>query len=74
MMNKKMGFFVSYWLGLDPSKTPPWGVARRVEDGEAEVEATVLVTVFVTTDAIEDMMAGGNTEGSRPHWSGRRWW
>jgi hypothetical protein len=38
---------------LDPSRTPPCGVARRVADGEAEVEATVLVTVFVTTDAID---------------------
>jgi hypothetical protein len=56
MINKKMGFFGSYVLGLDPSKIPPWGVARRVEDGEADAEA---VTVFVTTEAIiEDMVDG----------------
>jgi len=75
MMNRKMGFFGSYWLGLDPSRTPPWGVARRVADGEAEDEATTLVTVVVTTDAIDDaMMKEGNTGGSRAHWSRRLPW
>jgi hypothetical protein len=53
MINKKMGFLGSYLLGSAPSKIPPWGVARSVEDGEADAEA---VTVFVTTEAmIEDM-------------------
>jgi hypothetical protein len=56
MINKKMGFLESYLLGLAPSKIPPCGVARRVEDGEADAEA---VTVFVTTEAIiEDMVDG----------------
>lgn len=51
-----MGFLESYLLGLAPSKIPPCGVARRVEDGEADAEA---VTVFVTTEAIiEDMVDG----------------
>jgi hypothetical protein len=53
MMNKKMGFLESYLLGLDPSRMPPWGVARRVEDGEADAPA---VTVFVTIEAMEDIV------------------
>jgi hypothetical protein len=60
MMNKKMGFLESYLLGSDPSKMPPWGVARKVGDGEADAPA---VTVFVTTEATEDIMDEG--EGSR---------
>ena len=54
-MNRKMGFLGSYWLGLDPSKIPPWGVARSEDAADAAVEAAV--TVLVTADAIEDMIA-----------------
>jgi hypothetical protein len=61
MINKKMGFLESYLLGSAPSKIPPWGVARKVEDGEADAEA---VTVFVTTEAmIEDMVEGCEASG-----------
>jgi hypothetical protein len=56
-MKRKMGFLGSYWLGLDPSKIPPWGVARSEAVAEAAVEAAV--TVFVTTDAIEVILAKG---------------
>lgn len=55
IMNRKMGFLGSYLLGLDPSKIPPWGVARSEGVADAAVEAAV--TVFVTIDAIEDMIA-----------------
>jgi hypothetical protein len=40
-MNKMIGFLGSYTLGFPPSRMPPWGVARRVDDGVAAVEATV---------------------------------
>lgn len=58
MMNRKIGFLGSYWLGLDPSKMPPWGVARRVGDGEAtatevvEDMATTLLEVVVLPDGM----------------------
>lgn len=55
IMNRKIGFLGSYLLGLDPSKIPPWGVARSEGVADAAVEAAV--TVFVTIDAIEDMIA-----------------
>ncbi len=55
-MNRKIGFFVSYLLGFDPSKMPPWGVARRVADGVEDDEA-VTVLVVVTMDArMEDIV------------------
>ena len=65
MMNKKIGFFWSYLLGLDPSKMPAWGVARSVDVADAAVDA--VVTVFVMTDAIEAMIVGG----IGCHWSCR---
>jgi hypothetical protein len=49
MMKRKIGFLGSYSLGLDPSKIPPWGVARR-EEGEGAAAAT---------DVVEDMVATG---------------
>ena len=54
MMNRIIGFFGSYSLGLDPSSIPPWGAARSVE-AAAEDEA---VTVFVTTEEAMDGMMG----------------
>jgi hypothetical protein len=50
-----MGFEGSYLLGLDPSKIPPWGVARSVAAAEADEDTTVMV--FVTTEAaIEEVI------------------
>jgi hypothetical protein len=60
-----MGFLGSYLLGLDPSKIPPWGVARSEGVADAAVEAAV--TVLVTTDAIEVMIAGGELGGTTNH-------
>lgn len=50
MMNMIMGFLGSYLDGLPPSRMPPWGAALTVEEGARE--ATVLVTVLVTTEAM----------------------
>ena len=47
MMNKVIGFLVSYLDGSAPSKTPPCGGARRVVLGEG-VALTVLVMNSVT--------------------------
>jgi hypothetical protein len=50
-----MGLEGSYLLGLDPSKIPPWGVARSVAAAEADEDTTVMV--FVTTEAaIEEVI------------------
>lgn len=43
MINKMMGLDALYWLGSEPSKTPPCGEALTVEVGDADevVELTV---------------------------------
>jgi hypothetical protein len=55
-----IGLLGSYRLGFDPSRIPPWGVARRApDDAEAEAEAAaVTLTVFVTTEAATEDMVG----------------
>jgi len=55
MINRIMGFFESYWLGLAPSKMPPWGVARRVAEGEEDAEAVTVLVVVTTEARMEDM-------------------
>jgi hypothetical protein len=49
-MNMIIGFVGSYLDGLPPSRIPPWGAALTVLLGVRE--ATVLVTVLVTTEAM----------------------
>lgn len=71
MMNKKMGFFGSYLLGLSPSKIPPCGVARSVGAGEDDAEAVTIFVVVTTEASIDDMvgedLAGGaRLVGGRP--------
>jgi len=53
-MKRNIGFFGSYWLGLDPSKMPPWGVARSLGEGEAAAEVTA-ATVEERSEETEDM-------------------
>lgn len=55
MINRIMGFFRSYLLGLDPSKMPPWGVARRVGEGVEDAEAVTVLVVVTTEARMEDM-------------------
>lgn len=52
-----IGFDMSQTVGLDPSKIPPCGFARSVDDAEAAVEAAVFVTVTVMADAMEDILS-----------------
>lgn len=54
MMKRKMGFFGSYTLGLEPSKMPPCGVARAVGEGETAAEETA-AAVEERSEATEDM-------------------
>jgi len=58
-----MGFFMSYLLGLDPSKMPPWGVARRVADGVEDDEAVTVLVVVTTEARMEDMVGRFSTVG-----------
>jgi hypothetical protein len=55
MINRIMGFFMSYLLGLDPSRMPPWGVARRVGEGVEDAEAVTVLVVVTTEARMEDM-------------------
>ena len=55
MMKRKMGLLGSYWLGLDPSKMPAWGVARFEDEGEAAAE--VAAAALETREEMEDMAA-----------------
>ncbi len=54
-MNRMMGFFGSKTLGFDPSRIPPWGATFVLA---AEVALAIAVTVFVTTEAMEEAMIG----------------
>lgn len=47
-MNMMRGFLGSYLLGLAPSRIPPCGLARSVDEALAEVAVTVLVITSVT--------------------------
>lgn len=40
-MNRMIGFFGSYWDGSSPSRTPPCGLARKVLEALAALEALV---------------------------------
>lgn len=51
-----IGFFGSYLLGLPPSRTPPCGVARSVDVGDAADEDAAFVMAFDTTEDMEDML------------------
>lgn len=53
MIKRKRGFFGSYSLGLDPSKIPPWGVARLEDDAEAAAE--VAATVWERREETDDI-------------------
>jgi hypothetical protein len=46
-MNRIMGLEALYWLGLDPSRTPPCGAALSVEVGDADDDTAVTVRVAI---------------------------
>jgi hypothetical protein len=54
-MKRIMGLEALYWLGFDPSRTPPCGVALSavaVGDTDDVTAATVCVTIKVAISAI----------------------
>jgi hypothetical protein len=54
-MNRIMGFDALYWLGFDPSRTPPCGAAlSAVEVGDTDdvTAVTVFATIEVAISAI----------------------
>jgi hypothetical protein len=42
-----MGLEALYWLGLDPSRTPPCGGALSVDVGAADDDSAVTVRVAI---------------------------
>jgi hypothetical protein len=61
MIKRKIGFFGSYSLGLDPSKIPAWGVART--EDEADAAAEVAAAVIERCEETEDMAARREGKG-----------
>jgi hypothetical protein len=53
-MKRIMGFEALYWLGFDPSRTPPCGVALEavaVGDEDDVTAVTVCITIEVAISA-----------------------
>lgn len=61
-----MGLEELYWLGFNPSKTPPCGVALSVEVADAEdgTAVTVCVTIEVAMLAITWPTSSSHEGGS----------
>jgi hypothetical protein len=66
-MKSVIGFFLSKTTGFNPSRTPPWGVARKAADDADATADAVLEAASIIVDDMASYEVEEASAASRCH-------